>query len=163
MVQWLARLPRERETRGSIPVGGGSHFPESLSLFQYYVLVLMTAVLHDKSVARGCWWIPSIGSERKNSVRKAEERYKPREEKWGKRCGEAPWICPLPLITQSPCILMFQYEFLAIEYVNPVLCLDATSQVGQMSPGMDTTTTSAPINLISLKGTPLHFYSKINL
>ena len=31
----------------------------------------------------GCWRIPYIGSERKNSVRKTGERYKHREEKSG--------------------------------------------------------------------------------
>ena len=76
--------------------------------------------------------------ERKTPWGKSGERYKHR---WGKvrqasRWG--PWkILPLYRIWRIPLAYsVVQHEFLAIGRLNPVLCLDAIPQVGQMSPGV---------------------------
>ena len=64
----------------------------------------------------GCPRIPFIGSERKNSVRKAGERYKHREEKVRQRRAEARGnSAPLPDMAHSYRILVFKHEFLANE------------------------------------------------
>ena len=76
--------------------------------------------------------------ERKTPWGKPGERYKHR---WGKvrqasRWG--PWkIPPLYRIWRiPPAYSVVHHEFLAIGRLNPVLCLDAIPQVGQMSPGI---------------------------
>ena len=58
------------------------------------------------------------------------------EEKSGKRRAEARGnSAPLPHMAHSPAYSVVHHEFLAIGRLNPVLCLDAIPQVGQMSPG----------------------------
>ena len=88
-----------------------------------------------------CWKDPYNGLERgklREVNRKPGERYK---QRWGKvrqawRWG--PWkIPPLYRIWRiPPAYSMVHHEFLAIGRLNPVLCLDAIPQVGQMSPGV---------------------------
>ena len=60
------------------------------------------------------------------------------EEKSGKRRVQARGnSAPLPHMAHSPRILSgSSMSFLAIGRLNPVLCLDAIPQVGQMSPGV---------------------------
>ena len=57
-----------------------------------------TELRQYRSQPGGCWQIPYIGSERKNSVRKAGERYKPCEEK----SGSVEEILPLYHIWRIP-------------------------------------------------------------
>ena len=77
-IQKYCRVQRNREF---VPVQWeiGSHWPWS-------EIEAVSAVPHDNTELRqyrtqpgGCRWIPYIGSERKNSVRKTGERYKHRE------------------------------------------------------------------------------------
>ena len=58
-------------------------------------------------------------------------------EKSGKRALRPVEIPPLYRIWRiPPAYSLVHHEFLAIGRLNPVLCLDAIPQVGQMSPGV---------------------------
>ena len=84
-----------------------------------------------------CWKDPYIGPER-GKLREVNpvSAINTDEEKSGKRRAEARGnSAPLPNMAHSPRILrVVRHEFLAIGRLNPVLCLDAIPQVGQMSP-----------------------------
>ena len=86
----------------------------------------MLAVPHDKAVAiatcrqpggGGFRQIPSIRSERKNSTRKAGERYKIHKEKSGKSCSETRGNGTPSTAhdTIPPAHSVFKHEFLANE------------------------------------------------
>ena len=83
-----------------------------------------------------CWKVPYIGPER-GKLREVNpvSAKNTDEEKSLKRCAEARGnSAPLPHMAHSP--PHTHHEFLVIGRLNPVLCLDAIPQVGQMSPGV---------------------------
>ena len=86
-----------------------------------------------------CWKDPYNGPER-GKLREVNpvSAINTDEEKSGKRRAEARGkIPPLYRIWRiPPAYSVVHHEFLAIGRLNPVLCLDATPQVGQMSPGI---------------------------
>ena len=85
-----------------------------------------------------CWKDPYNGPER-GKLREVNpvSAINTDEEKSGKRRAEAHGkIPPLYRIWRiPPAYSVVHHEFLAIGRLNPVLCLDAIPQVGQMSPG----------------------------
>ena len=84
-----------------------------------------------------CWKDPYNGPER-GKLREVNpvSAINTDEEKSGKRRAEACGnSAPLPHMAQSPPYSVVHHEFLAIGRLNPVLCLDAIPQVGQMSSG----------------------------
>ena len=85
-----------------------------------------------------CWKDPYNGPERgKLHEVNPVSAINTDEEKSGKRRAEARGnSAPLPHMAHSPAFSVVHHEFLAIGRLNPVLCLDAIPQVGQMSPGV---------------------------
>ena len=100
-------------------------------------------ISHDKAVALaacrqpgGCRRISYIGSERKNFVRKAGQRYKYLEEKSGSDALRPVEIPPLYRIWRtSPTYLCSSTSSWPMSRLYPVLCLDAISRLGKWAPG----------------------------
>ena len=77
-----------------------------------------------------CWKVPYIGQERGKLLEvNPVSAINTDEEKSGKRPAEAPATA---YGTFPPAFSVVHLEFLAIGRLNPVLCLDAIPQVGQI-------------------------------